>query len=366
MAPRFSPDIGGVETHVRELATRLADRGMCVEVLTQTPNRSLPTQDKLGHVIVRRFPVVLRSDNYAVSWRLPLFIARNRWRYDLIHVHNYHAVPALAAALLAGERPVVFTPHYHGIGHSTVRSILHRPYRLVGRQLFGRSNQVICVSHAEASLVARHFPEAASKTKVIPNGVDTSDLTAAVPFDVREHVVLSVGRLESYKKVSAVISAMSVLDDSYVLRIVGEGPDWARLRRQVSTLGLEARVGFLGRVDRASLCRWYRTASVCVSVSSQEAFGIIALEALASGAAVVLSDIPAHREILELYAGGGGRILRPPFSPSRLAAMIATAAGERHETPPSLPIPSWDAVADATADLYASTVRRSSRLGIRE
>jgi glycosyltransferase involved in cell wall biosynthesis len=366
VAPRFAPDIGGVETHVRELATRFANRGMCVEVLTQTSNRSLPSEHKLGDVIVRRFPVAFRSDNYAVSWQLPLFIAHNRRHYDLIHVHSYHALPALGGALLAGDRPVVFTPHYHGVGHSPFRNYLHRPYRLLGRLLFRRSDRVICVSHAEASLVAGHFPEVVSKIEVIPNGVDTSDLTAAVPFEIRERVVLSVGRLERYKNVDAVISAIRELDESYVLRIVGEGPDGVRLRRQVNALGLRSRVEFLGRVDRASLCRWYRTASVYVSVSSQEAFGISALEALASGAAIVLSDIPAHREILERYAGDRGRVVRRPLGPSHLAEVIKAAALGQREAAPTVALPSWDAVAAETADLYASTIRSTLRRGLGE
>lgn len=366
VAPRFAPDIGGVETHVRELATRLASLGMSVEVLTQTSNRSLPKEEMLGNVIVRRFPVVFQSDNYAVSWQLPLFVARNRRHYDLIHVHSYHALAALGAALLAGDRPVVFTPHYHGVGHSPFRNLLHRPYRLLGRLLFRRSDHVICVSHAEARLVAGHFPEVASKIAVIPNGVDTSDLTAAAPFEVRGHVILSVGRLESYKNVDAAINAISELDESYVLRIVGEGPEGMRLRHRVSALDLSSRVEFLGRIDRSSLCRWHRTASVYVNLSRQEAFGISALEALASGTAVVLSDIPAHKEILERYAGESGRVARWPLNPSYVAEVIKAASNGQRSAARAAALPSWDAVAEETANLYASTIRSTPRRGLVE
>lgn len=365
VTPRFAPDIGGLETHVRELATRFANRGISVEVLTQTADRSLPREDRRDNLIIRRFPVVFRSDNYAVSWRLPLFIARNRRRYDLIHVHNYQALPALSGALLAGDRPVVFTPHYHGVGHSAFRSGLHRPYRLLGRRLFARSDQVICVSHAEASLVIRHFPAVAPKIEVIPNGVDTLELSTAEPFDGCGRVVLSVGRLESYKNVDTVIGAMSELDSSYGLRIVGEGPDEDRLRRQVTTSSLQSRVEFLKRVDRQSLCRWYRTASVYVNMSGREAFGISALEAIASGASVVLSDIPAHREILSAYGGDRGCLVRLPVNRARLAASIAAAEhGHGDECAPPLP-PSWDRVAQETTDLYTSVIRRGHRLRLR-
>ena len=215
---------------------------------------------------------------------------------------------------------------------------------------------MICVSHAEASLVVRHFPAIAPRIVVIPNGVDTSDLTTAVPYDTPQRVVLTVGRLERYKNVEAVIAAMSELDESYVLRIVGDGPDAPRLRARTEACGLGRRVALLGRLDRATLCRWYRTAAVYVNLSSQEAFGIGALEALAGGAAVVLSDIPAHREVAQRYAGDRGHVMAGPHTPARLAGAIATAARSPARDVAAAALPSWDDVADETAELYLSTV----------
>jgi len=353
--------VGGLETHVLELATRLTRRGFSVDVLTQTADDSLPATNAQGGFVVRRFPLVVARDNYALSLELPRYLARNRARYDLIHVHNYHALAALGGALAAGNRPVVFTPHYHGVGHSPMRSALHRPYRVAGRWLFHRADRVICVSHAEKALIERRFPQIGARIEVIPNGVDVSDLTAAEPFQLQEQVVLTVGRLESYKNVDAVIGAMTRLDESFVLRIVGEGPDGARLRSRAGALGLGPRVELLGRLDRASLCRWYRTAAVYVNLSSQEAFGIGALEALAGGAAVVLSDIPAHLEVAEHYAKGRGRVVSTPHSPERLADAIASAARDRGEDTPAVVLPSWDVVADKTAGLYLSTIERTHR-----
>jgi glycosyltransferase involved in cell wall biosynthesis len=356
VSSRFAPEMGGLETHVRELATRLALRGFSVEVLTQTADRSLPACDHQDGFVVRRFPVVVASENYAFAPGLPLFLARHRPRYELIHAHNYHALAALGGALAAGGRPFVFTPHYHGVGHSPLRSVLHRPYRLAGRWLFSRSSRVICVSHAEASLVVRHFPAIAPRIAVIPNGVDMSDLTTAAPYDTRERVVLTVGRLERYKNVEAVIAAMGELDETYVLRIVGDGPDAPRLRDRAAACGLGGRVELLGRLDREMLCRWYRTAAVYVNMSSQEAFGIGALEALTGGAAVVLSNIPAHREVARLYAGARGYVVADLHSPARLADTIATAARSRSRNEAAAALPSWDDVADETAELYLSAV----------
>jgi glycosyltransferase involved in cell wall biosynthesis len=363
VVPRFPPDVGGVESHVYELARHFVRKGMTVEILTQAVRETRspsPPQEPVG-CVVRRFPVINRSDNYAISLSLPLFVGRNRHRYDLLHLHQYHALPALGAALLAGDLPVVFTPHYHGVGHSRAATLLHKPYRHLGRLLFARSDQIICVSDAEADLVMRHFPGAVGKVVTIPNGVETSDLLAAEPFEVAGPVVLSVGRLESYKNVAAVIGVMAQLDDSYTLRIAGDGPERVRLQSLAADMRLGSRVEFLGRIDRATLCRWYRTAAVFVSASSQEAFGISALEALASGAAVVLSDIPAHREIVERYAQGRGHLVCQPCTPSQLSEGIVSVTRCPSQQLPAPALPSWESVADQTARLYESTLDRTLR-----
>jgi Glycosyltransferase len=167
--------------------------------------------------------------------------------------------------------------------------------------------------------------------------------------------------LEGYKHVEDVVSAMRHLDESYVLRIVGEGPDDKRLRRHVTSLGLQSRVEFLGRVDRACLCRWYRTAAVYVNVSTREAFGIGALEALASGATLVLSDIPAHREMLSKYAGGRGCVARHPDIPAHLADAIKASVCDRRDAVSAPLLPSWDSVSEETGDLYVSVIGRRQR-----
>ena len=361
VAPRFAPDIGGVETHVRELAMRFSGWGMRVEVLTQTANRELPRQDKIGDVNIRRFPVLVRSKDYAAAPSLPVFMAFNRLRYDLIHIHNYHALPAVNAALVTGDRPLVFTPHYHGVGHSKFSNAMHYPYRLVGLALFRKCDQVICVSDSERDLLVRHFPDVAPKVKVVPNGIGTHDIVVASPFDMQGRVVLTVGRLEKYKQVDVVVRAMELLDSSYVLRVIGRGSEEARLRRQVQERDLGSRVEFLGQIDRAALCRWYRTARVYVSASTKEAFGISPLEALVGGASVVLSDIPAHREILERDRKSRGVMMHGPLTPATVARAIEAAA-RAFDEPTVVPTPqSWDSVAKQTAEIYLGAIQRRHR-----
>jgi len=345
--------VGGVETHVAALAVRLAARGHDVEVLTQRKVRCATSIERIAGVTVRRFPLALPEPIYALAPGIWRYLRRYGARYDLVHAHSYHAFPALFAAL-AGCRPLVFTPHYHGGGHTPLGRALHLPYRAVGSLMLQRADAIICVSHSEAGLLLRHFPAAADRIAVIPNGVDVAAIRRAQPFPGQQTLILSVGRLAVYKRVDRLLGALTRLDDRFVLCVIGEGPARADLEALAVRLGLEARVHFLGQVDQARLYRWYRTAAIYASLSSQEAFGMTLLESLAGGACVIASDIPAHREVLRT-AGSTRAALVPLDAPSvEVAATLQAMAEKPPDAREGSDIRSWDDVVQQTLMVYAA------------
>jgi glycosyltransferase involved in cell wall biosynthesis len=360
IAPRYIPTTGGVQTHVAQLARRAAAHGYHVEVLTQESDCSLPAVEVIDGVTVRRFPVWGHGQTYTMAPGLWAYLARHHTCYDVVHAHSYHAVPALGAAL-AGCRPLVFTPHYHGTGHSCLRRWLHGPYRAPGAAIFRRSSRVICVSDAEAALVRRHFPHVAGRVTVIPNGVDVRALREAVPYLQERTVILSVGRLEAYKNVHLAIQALAHLDATFVLRVIGDGPAWPALEDLVTRLGLQERVGFLGRVDDIRLHRWFRTAAVYVSMSGHEAFGITLLEALAAGSGVVVADIPAYREIARRTGSPAVALVPLNTRPVALARVIRDTAARGAQITVMPRLLSWDEVAVQTISVYRAVVRPSVR-----
>ncbi len=352
VAPLYRPAIGGVETHVEQLAVRLAAAGEAVEVITQTADRRLPATETIDGVLIRRFGVIARSDHYPCAPGMARFLRRKGAGYDLVHAHNYHALPALMAAL-ATSAPLVFTPHYHGRSDSAFRNALHRPYRLLGSRILDRAVKVIAVAPAEAALLADHFPTAAGKIVVVPNGVDAERISAAEPFQLEgSTVVLCAGRTDHYKRLDRTIDALAHLEPRFVLRITGDGPARAELEQLVRRLGLEERAEFLGRVEVAELYRWLRTADVYVTMSEIEAMPVTPLEALCGGARVVASDIPAHRGTAS-FAGERLSLVPPSASPAELAAAIRVAAAS---DPPGGSIPTWESVLASTMAIYREAV----------
>lgn len=351
ISPRFAPDVGGVETVVAQLATRVAAAGHHVEVLTQAHDRRLPRVDVIDAVTVRRFAVPAPSQHYAFAPGLWTYLTRAARRYDVLHAHNYHALPSLGAALM-NRRPLVFSPHYHGSSQSSLRTLLHIPYRAAGAAVFRRASRVICVSEAEAALVRRHFPGASERLTVIPNGVDVAAISAAPPYAQDKAIVLSVGRLEEYKNVQRAIEALAHLDDAFALRVIGDGPARSALEALARRLCVQDRVKFLGRVDDDALRRWYRTARVYVNMSSHEAFGITLLEAIAAGAGVVAADIPAFRDV----AAGSGALaatLIPLDTDAAALAHAIRAVDTRRGTRAAPPrVSSWDDVVAQTVQVY--------------
>jgi glycosyltransferase involved in cell wall biosynthesis len=111
LLPAFTRKLGGVETHVFEIARRM--REFDVEVLATDPSGKLAKAEEIEEIKVRRFKSFAPGNAYFFSPELWSYLKRHSADYDLIHAHNFHAFPALYAAL-SRPKKLVFTPHYHG------------------------------------------------------------------------------------------------------------------------------------------------------------------------------------------------------------------------------------------------------------
>jgi len=348
VAPHYPPEVGGVERHVERLAAELVRRGHGVDVFCAADRNQV---EEVRGVTVRRFRSVVPGRAYPVAPGLWPGLQSRRRRYDVFHAHSYHSVAALAPASIR-VRPFVFTPHYHGTGHTPMSRLLHRPYRPFGRLVVSAATRIVCVSVPESLLLETSFPHAAERVTVIPNGVDSDSILAASPITAEGKVLLVAGRLEPYKRVEVVIEAGDALPPDWSLVVIGEGSDLPRLRQTVERR-LSDRVRFLGAVSDATLFAWLRRADVFVSMSGREALGITPLEASAAGAAVVTSEIPAHRYAATLAEGSNWRFVPPDADGETLAEtiLVADRPGRVVAT-----VPSWTTVAERTEELYGEVV----------
>lgn len=354
IAPGYPPAGGGVEVVVGAVNPLLAARGLEIEVWAPDRTTTRPTLTHQDGLVVRRFPST-QSVRYGVSPSLFRYAARHLHGADLVHAHSYHVTAVLAALLTPRSTPVVLTPHLHVPGYSPIVRLLDPIYGLAASKVVRRAAAIVAVSEAESVLLTGTFPGIADRYVVIRNAVDVKDLHSAQPFTDERPTVVVLGRLENYKRVDLAIRAFSACSTDGQLVVIGDGPERDNLRRLASRVPRSADIRFTGYIERKEVTRWLRTARGLVNMSQMEAFGIVAYEGAAAGAAVTLSNLPAHRE---------AQNLTPPGTVSLVDNDIRAVSREIDrllQTPNSGPRPirDWSEVVDEHLALYKRLAGRA-------
>lgn len=240
-----------------------------------------------------------------------------RFAPDVVHVHEpFVPGPALAAAR-QGAVPVVATFH---------RSGATRSYRTAGLLLGGtarRCARLVAVSEAARATLAAAVPAAAARAEILANAVDLTRAAAAreAPAEREGPTAVFVGRHEPRKGLDVLLEAFAQLAlPGARLWVIGDGP----MRRDLEARHGGAAVTFLGRLDDAAAARAVAGADVLVAPSrGGESFGVVLLEAMAAGTAVLASDLPGYR-----LAGGDAARYVPAGDPASLAGALGALLAE--------------------------------------
>lgn len=245
-------------------------------------------------------------------------LARGR---DVVHLHSSKAAALgrVAVASLGRRRPaVVVTPHYWSW---LVGGRLARVYRWIERMLSRRSDAIVAVSEAEAAEGRAVLSAAADRIVLIRSGVDRVRFSpdgARADRGTDSPLMVCVGRLSLQKGQDVAIRALARLrHPTAVLRLVGAEShrgETERLRSLASRLGVAERVEWRG--EAADTALELRAADVVVAPSRWEGMSLVYLEAMACGAATVVTDVAGS----EVVAGAG--VIVPPEDPAALADAI--------------------------------------------
>jgi glycosyltransferase involved in cell wall biosynthesis len=244
----------------------------------------------------------------AVAFIGPLREVLSKDDIDVLYVQEYWSgrFDYLTRAL---DLPVVGADH-GGVSKGVVKLFKRRAF------------ETAPVCYGQTVSECRTIERYGGRSKLQPNGCDVSEFFPD-PSLQRGKTVLTVARLtNNQKRTSDLIRAMAELPDEWTLDIVGAGPDRDMLERLAADLKLSSRVTFHGFVDRATVRDLLRRCGVYAMPSAHEALALAALEAMACGAAVVLSQIPAFEPLVT--DGVDGRLV-PVGDVKGLAATIADA-----------------------------------------
>jgi glycogen(starch) synthase len=313
---------GGLARHVRKLSESLAELGTDVHVLTRGGEESPPEEVVAGVSIHRvREPTRPRDLGEFVAWvermNADMLAAGvelgDGIEFDLVHGHDWLVAGACDHLAKRFEAPLVTTIHAteHGRHQGWVEKHPQSHIHGVEQWITNRADRVIACSYYMREQIADIFGVEEEKVSVIANGIDPEDLQ---PHDRPElerlraqfaapdqRLVLLVGRLVYEKGFQIALEAMPALierlPDTRFL-VAGSGTHEPELRRQAAELGLMGHGTFLGWIGDDVLHSLYRIADVCVVPSIYEPFGLVALEAMASGCPCIVADTGGLREVV--------------------------------------------------------------------
>jgi glycosyltransferase involved in cell wall biosynthesis len=352
VTPRYFPYVGGVESHVYQVAHRLAKRAD-VTVLTTDPTGRLAPHEHADGVTLRRVRAVPADRDYYFAPDIYRVIGKGEW--DVIHVQSYHTFVAPLAMLAAWRVGIPYVVTFHGGGHSSrLRNGIRRAQWAMLRPLLAHAEKLVAVAKFEIEFYGKRLRLAPDKFVLIPNGCDLPHLEPAMlPAKRPGTWIASVGRLERYKGHQQIIAALP-----YILKqcsdvhlwIAGVGPYEADLRRLAAALQVADRVEIkaIPANQREAMAAELSQAALFVLFSEYETQPIAALEALALGCPALVADTSGLSELAE---NGWARAIPLNSTPEQVAAAVLEQIRQPH-VPLKLDLPTWDDCADKLLALY--------------
>ncbi len=234
--------------------------------------------------------------------------------FDVIHLHEPLAPGPTMTALLLRPAPLLGT--FHAAGGSLAYDLLPRATRFLANRLDHR----VAVS-ADARDMARN--SLGGSYDLLFNGVELDTYRRATPEQSTNPTILFVGRHEPRKGLGVLLEALKRLPSQVRLWIAGDGPETAGLRARSAG---DARIEWLGTIsDTEKVARLKGADVLCAPSIAGESFGIVLLEAMAAGTAVVAGDIPGYRNVARPERDA---LLVPPGESGALADAIQRILGD--------------------------------------
>lgn len=289
----YFPWIGGVERVVQQIAENLNKKdGFEVDVLC-CKEKGRGAVEEINRVRV------FRSSSLGIFWGMPVSFSFFRWfkeirdNYDIVDFHYPFPLGGLAMFLFPLKGKLVV--HYHSdIVRQKAVVVFLKPFIL---NTLKKADKIL-VSNPNLIKNSPFLKKFKEKCELVPFGVDLKKINRSINEkkvdEVRKkygNFILFVGRLSYYKGVDYLIEAMNDIDANLV--IIGEGERKKLLKEKTKKLGLESRVFFLSSQNEADLMNFYKACRIFVlpSVYKSEAFGIVLIEAMASGRPVISTEL---------------------------------------------------------------------------
>ena len=380
--------VGGIGKHVAELVqafTALAAEGSSpfhLDLLTPHAGNA-PEMEKLSEAVtvyrvatpavdpLDLFNSVIDNNRFLVDKAREL---HSRTPYSLIHVHEWLTASAGIELKHDWKVPLLVTVHAteRGRHRSHLPNVTSRQINQVEWHACYEAWRIIVCSSYMAAELSRYFEVPLDKVSVIPNGVDVRPFQSCPEERVRElssryapdgeQLLFFIGRITPEKGVQVLLRALPILRQTYPnVRLLVAGKNSEQLQPLVDELRIGALVELLGFIDNETRNCLYRSADAAIFPSLYEPFGIVALEAMAAGCNVIVSDVGGLSEVVDHQRTGQTVLVDDPqsivWAVEQLFSDPVLAQKMRGEAlREALDIYNWRTIASSTLETYRSVV----------
>lgn len=303
----YPPYPGGIGTSAQKIQKTLSNEHESFVFTTKTKNNS-SEDDKKNNII--RLKPLLKLGHGAIL----LSLLKNLKKFDTIYFHYPFFGTALIIWLFKIYNPQKkLIIHYHmDVKHKNILfKILSWPEEIIKKSLFKKADYVVSASldYIQNSQIKKIYRKYSNKFKEIPFSIDTKEFKPLENIQ-KENIVLFVGGLDKahyFKGVDILIRAISqIKNTNWKLKIIGQGELQKDLINLTNNLKIDNKTQFIGKISKGELIKNYQTAKVLVlpSINSNEAFGIVLIEAMSCGTPVIASNLPGVRTVFEDQKSG--------------------------------------------------------------
>jgi len=369
-ASAYYPHVGGVEELCRQLAHAHIRAGLKAIIVTNRWPRNLAEYEIHEGIPVYRIAMRVPDGSFKahVNARLTGGFIRHRLltvlqdhRIDMLHVQCVSSNGAYAMhAKRELDLPLVMTAQGERTMDATNLYQRSEYMNRILRDLLEHADHITACSRHTLEDLEEYFGKPFGiRANVVYNGVNLPDFVQAARYEYPQPYVLGIGRMVAQKGFDTLLEAFGRVDSAlYHLLLAGDGPERPALEQLALRLGVEKRVRFLGRCDRPKTAALFKGCSFFVLPSRYEPFGIVNLEAMAAGRAVIATRVGGVPEfVLDEQSG----LLIPPDDPGAMAAAMGRMM-EDHELRLQLGRQGlararafgWDSIAEQYRRVYAA------------
>lgn len=364
LAPMGGKKTGGMNVYIRELAQEFGSRGIAVDIFTRRVSPQSPeVDDTLGfgvRVININAGPMTALDPDAVYPHLSQFTAgvisfatKHNITYDTVYSHYWLSGWVAHKLKEVWNMPSIHM--FHTLGHMKQRigagDVSLPNVRIATEtQVMGWADRIIAATPAEYDQLLWLYRADRRKITIIPPGVNATKFKPISQEKARDmlqlnsrcDLLLFVGRIERLKAVDTILRAIATIRDttpsvmdSICLAIIGGDPkdshdtEMQRLLALVNELDLNKAVQFLGAKDHRLLPTYYAAATAVIMPSDYESFGMVALEAMASGTPVIASEVGGLAFLVKDKQTGYHVPVRDPQALAQRIFQVVTQSEER-------------------------------------